>query len=303
MAAKNDNLPISADIDLHNGGTIKYANEVIAIIAGVAAGEVDGIAGMCTSGGISDIISRNRNVTRGVRVELGGEECSVDLYTIVEYGKPIQKVALEVQENVRKAVETMTGLHVVKVDVHVQGVSFEKENQERDAAIEAISTPALEEAKPARRRKDAAKKAARSKAPAEAPAEAPVKKPEPAEAPAEAAPEADVPADETPVEAPEAPTAEAPAEEAAPAAEPAAAEEAPAVEEAAADESPAPEMPARAETAPEAAAEETVTPPETAPAADDAAPAEEEAADDDPYDDEPAPTRKTNRSRKPRRRA
>ena len=309
MAAKNDNLPISADIDLHNGGTIKYANEVIAIIAGVAAGEVDGIAGMCTSGGISDIISRNRNVTRGVRVELGGEECSVDLYTIVEYGKPIQKVALEVQENVRKAVETMTGLHVVKVDVHVQGVSFEKENQERDAAIEAISTPALEEAKPARRRKDAAKKAARSKAPAEAP----VKKPEPVEAPVEAAPEADAPANEAPIEAPieapEAPAAEAPAEEAAPAAEPAAAEEAPAVEEAAADESPAPEMPARAETAPEAADEETVTPPETAPAADDAAPAEEEAAadeeaaDDDPYDDEPAPTRKTNRSRKPRRRA
>ena len=113
MAAKNDNLPISADIDLHNGGTIKYANEVIAIIAGVAAGEVDGIAGMCTSGGISDSISRNRNVTRGVRVELGGEECSVDLYTIVEYGKPIQKVALEVQENVRKAVERAVGADIL----------------------------------------------------------------------------------------------------------------------------------------------------------------------------------------------
>ena len=74
MAAKNENLPINADIDLHNGGTIKYANEVIAIIAGVAAGEVDGIAGMCTSGGFGDIISRNRNITRGVKVELGSEE-------------------------------------------------------------------------------------------------------------------------------------------------------------------------------------------------------------------------------------
>ena len=132
MAAKNENLPINADIDLHNGGTIKYANEVIAIIAGVAAGEVDGIAGMCTSGGFGDIISRNRNITRGIKVEMGGEEVSVDIYTIVEYGQPIQKVALEVQENVRKAIESMTGLHVVKVDVHVQGVSFEKENQELD---------------------------------------------------------------------------------------------------------------------------------------------------------------------------
>ena len=94
MAAKNENLPINADIDLHNGGTIKYANEVIAIIAGVAAGEVDGIAGMCTSGGFGDIISRNRNITRGIKVEMGGEEVSVDIYTIVEYGQPIQKVAL-----------------------------------------------------------------------------------------------------------------------------------------------------------------------------------------------------------------
>ena len=139
MAAKNDNLPINADIDLQNGGTIKYATEVIAIIAGVAAGEVDGIAGMVTSGGIGDIISRNRNITRGIKVEMGGEEVSIDIYAIVEYGQPIQKVALEVQENVRKAIESMTGLHVVKVDVHVQGVSFEKEN----AAIEASKTPAI----------------------------------------------------------------------------------------------------------------------------------------------------------------
>ena len=148
MAAKNDNLPINADIDLQNGGTIKYATEVIAIIAGVAAGEVDGIAGMVTSGGIGDIISRNRNITRGIKVEMGGEEVSIDIYAIVEYGQPIQKVALEVQENVRKAIESMTGLHVVKVDVHVQGVSFEKEN----AAIEASKTPAIEAPKPAKKK-------------------------------------------------------------------------------------------------------------------------------------------------------
>ena len=66
MPSKKDNLPVSVDVDLDNGGTIKYANEVIAIIAGVAASEVEGIAGMCTSGGISDIIGRNRNITRGV---------------------------------------------------------------------------------------------------------------------------------------------------------------------------------------------------------------------------------------------
>ena len=219
MAAKNDNLPINADIDLQNGGTIKYATEVIAIIAGVAAGEVDGIAGMVTSGGIGDIISRNRNITRGIKVEMGGEEVSIDIYAIVEYGQPIQKVALEVQENVRKAIESMTGLHVVKVDVHVQGVSFEKEN----AAIEASKTPAIEAPKPAKKKS--------RKAPAPAQEAAPAEKPAAEEAPAEAPAEPETPAAEeaAPAAEPEAQPAEAPAEaEAAPQEPEAPAEEAPA---------------------------------------------------------------------------
>jgi len=147
MPSKKDNLPVSVDVDLENGGTIKYANEVVAIIAGVAASEVEGIAGMCTSGGISDIIGRNRNITRGVKVEIGSEEVSVDLYIIVEYGSPIQKVAMEVQENVRKAIETMTGLHVINVDVHVQGVSFEKEKKVAQSVLESAHLTSEEAAK------------------------------------------------------------------------------------------------------------------------------------------------------------
>ncbi len=146
MPPKKDNLPINVDVDLENGGTITYANEVIAIIAGVATSEIDGIAGMCASGGVGDIFGRNRNITRGVKVEIGSEEASVDLYIIVEYGQPIQKVASEVQENVRKAIESMTGLHVVRVDVHVQGVSFEKEKRETQTSIDAAAEkPALAE--------------------------------------------------------------------------------------------------------------------------------------------------------------
>ena len=143
MAQKKENLPVKVDVDLQNGGTITYANEVIATIAGVAANEIDGIAGMCISGGFSEILSRNRNITRGVKVEVGSQEAAVDLYIIVEYGKPIQKVAGEVQENVRKALESLTGLHVVRVDVHVQGVSFEKENN----ALNAGAKKALAEDK------------------------------------------------------------------------------------------------------------------------------------------------------------
>ena len=146
MPQKKENLPVKVDVDLQNGGTITYANEVIATIAGVAANEIDGIAGMCISGGFGEILSRNRNITRGVKVEVGSQEAAVDLYIIVEYGKPIQKVASEVQENVRKALESLTGLHVVRVDVHVQGVSFEKEKKATQTSIEAASSsPVLSE--------------------------------------------------------------------------------------------------------------------------------------------------------------
>lgn len=158
----SNNLPTNVDVDLENGGTIKYANEVIAIIAGVAAGEVDGIAGMCTSGGISDKFGRNRNITRGVKIELAGEEASVELYIIVEYGSPIQKVASEVQENVRKAIETMTGLHVLNVDVHVQGVSFEREKKAAQAGFESAHLGGEETVRipePAKEEKPAAKEA------------------------------------------------------------------------------------------------------------------------------------------------
>lgn len=147
MPQKKENLPVKADVDLQNGGTITYANEVIATIAGVAANEIDGIAGMCVSGGFGEILGRNRSITKGVKVEVGSQEAAVDLYIVVEYGQPIQKVASEVQENVRKALESLTGLHVVRVDVHVQGVSFEKEKKAALTGIEAAKNPRLTEAK------------------------------------------------------------------------------------------------------------------------------------------------------------
>ena len=139
MAGKKDNLPLTIDYGNDASGTITYANEVIAIIAGVAANEVDGVAGMC-SNGISEVFGRNKNINKGVKVELGTEEVAIDVYLMIEYGTPIQTAAANVQENVRKAVESMTGLHVVRVDVHVQGVSFEKEQQEVREGLESLSS-------------------------------------------------------------------------------------------------------------------------------------------------------------------
>lgn len=151
MASKKDNLPLTLNQDGEATGTITYANEVVAVIAGVAANEVEGVAGMCTaSTGISDVFSRNKNITKGVKVEVGTEEASVDVYLSVEYGMPIHTVAANVQESVRKSIETMTGLHVVRVDVHVQGLNFEKEKDNNLVGLESLDTqPVAEKETPA----------------------------------------------------------------------------------------------------------------------------------------------------------
>ena len=152
MAAKTDkkapgSLPLNTE-DLTPSSNITYNNEVVAIIAGLAANEVEGIAGMCTVSG--SLMSKNRNVTKGVKVEVGTEEVAVDLYVIVEYGIPIQRAAADAQENVRKAIESMTGLHVVRVDVHVQSVSFEQDKKALQAGAQQAALAAGEVAEAAR---------------------------------------------------------------------------------------------------------------------------------------------------------
>ena len=144
--AKKDTLPMNIDVnDLEPGSNIIYSNEVVSIIAGVAASEVEGIASMVSVPN-GNLLGKKRDITKGVKVESGTEEASVYLYVTVEYGKPIQKAAQDAQESVRKAIEEMTGLHVVRVDVHVQGVSFEKENNALSAGAQhAVLESAAEE--------------------------------------------------------------------------------------------------------------------------------------------------------------
>jgi uncharacterized alkaline shock family protein YloU len=113
-------------------GAIRIADEVVAVIAGLAATEVEGLAGMSggLAGGFAEILGR-KNLSKGVRVEVGEKESAVDIFVIVEYGVKIPDVALKVQENVKNAIESMTGLKVVNVNVHVQGVSFPEVQEEQ----------------------------------------------------------------------------------------------------------------------------------------------------------------------------
>lgn len=111
-------------------GAIKITDEVIAIIAGIAATEIPGVSGMSggIAGGIAEALGR-KNLSKGVKVEAGEKQAAIDLYIIVEYGFRIPEVAWSIQEKVKKAVEDMTGLNVVEVNIHIQGVNIEREHK------------------------------------------------------------------------------------------------------------------------------------------------------------------------------
>lgn len=111
-----------------NEGIIRIADDVVALIAGLAASRAKGIASM--SGGITEGWAKRvngKNLTKGVTVEVGSVETSVDLRVIVEYGLPIVEVCRNLQREVKEAIEVMTGLHVVAVNVKVEGVELKQE--------------------------------------------------------------------------------------------------------------------------------------------------------------------------------
>lgn len=112
-------------------GKIKIESDVVAMIAGLAAVDTEGVASM--SSGITEGLAKRvsgKNVTKGVRVEVGETETAIDLRIIVKYGFKIHEIAMNLQQNVKDAVESMTGLHVVEVNVHVEGVEIQKEEED-----------------------------------------------------------------------------------------------------------------------------------------------------------------------------
>ena len=109
--------------DTENG--IEISNDVIAVIAGVAVSEVQGVASMSGgfAGGITEVLSGKKNLAKGIKVEKSENSAKIDVNIIVEYGTRIPDVAYEIQNRVKKSVENMTGLKVEEVNVHVQGVN------------------------------------------------------------------------------------------------------------------------------------------------------------------------------------
>ena len=113
-----------------NGGKVVFAEDVVATIASLAASEVEGVYGMSgtTFEGLGEKLGK-KNYTKGIKVEVGTVECAVDMTLIVKYGYRIKEVCMNVQNAVKNAIETMTGLHVVEVNIAVNSVVFEQEKK------------------------------------------------------------------------------------------------------------------------------------------------------------------------------
>ena len=120
---------------------IKIAEEVVAKIAGIAASEVKGVFGM--NGGLVEGFSEifgKKSFSKGVKVQVTEKDATIDLYIIVEYGCRIPDIAWEIQNRVKTSVENMTGLKVLEVNIHVQGVNLPKDVKDgKDMNTETMS--------------------------------------------------------------------------------------------------------------------------------------------------------------------
>ena len=117
-------------------GSIRISDEVVKIIAGLAAIEIKGVAGMSGGlvGGIAEMLGR-KNLSKGIKVEVGEKEAAVDVYIIMEYGIRIPDVAAQIQDSVKNSIERMTGLNVVEVNINVQGIGFTPEGKEEEHRV------------------------------------------------------------------------------------------------------------------------------------------------------------------------
>lgn len=114
----------------HNGydneGSLKISEEVLSTIAGLAASEVPKVSGLalCPNPDIKGLLRAKRGVSKSIRIEINDGEATLDIYVNMYLGAKIPDVASEIQTRVKDAVQTMTGITVLKVNVHVVGVTI-----------------------------------------------------------------------------------------------------------------------------------------------------------------------------------
>lgn len=114
-----------------NIGVVKISDEVVSVIAGIAAQEIDGIIEGSTGigGNITNLFKNKKNGVRTTKVTLAEDKAIIDMSVAVEYGKKIMDLVAMVQDNVKKTVEAMTGLQVEAVNITVQNIYLPKKEQ------------------------------------------------------------------------------------------------------------------------------------------------------------------------------
>lgn len=132
-------VEIKANYECSGAGQIQIVDEVIAVIAGTAAMEIEGIT-LMSGHHISDFteILGKKNLAKGVRVEAKENEIEVTLNAYIKLGYKIHEVSANVQNRVKTAIETMTGLTEVVVNINVAGVTMEKERSNKHKNVEDI---------------------------------------------------------------------------------------------------------------------------------------------------------------------
>ena len=109
---------------------IKISEDVVATIAGMAVSEVKGVAS--TNTGIISEVFGKKSYSKGIKVQINEKTVTIDVFIVVEYGSRIPDVAWEVQNRVKSAVEDMTGLKVLEVNIQVQGVNLPKPEKNKN---------------------------------------------------------------------------------------------------------------------------------------------------------------------------
>ncbi|MET3616467.1 putative alkaline shock family protein YloU [Peptoniphilus olsenii] len=111
-------------------GQIMVSEDVIATIATVAAEAVEGVVKVSSNfkSQVSDILN-TKNITKGVKVNIGEKQTVVDVYITIEYGKKIVELSEKVQKAVKDAIENMTDFDVVEVNIHLSGIAVKTNNQ------------------------------------------------------------------------------------------------------------------------------------------------------------------------------
>jgi len=119
-------------------GVIRIADEVVSTVAGLAAIEVEGVASMSGGWG-TDLVEKlgKKNFGKGIKVEVNDNETAIDIFISIQFGYAIPQVAENVQKEVKMAVESMTGLNVTAVNVHVVAVSMKKSNEDDAELVSA----------------------------------------------------------------------------------------------------------------------------------------------------------------------